>query len=89
MFKAYFDESWDARQEKILVIGGMIGRHEEWAKIEWPWKRLLDSSGVVPRTLKGPTAEKGFFRLLAERRLVGEAKKRWAKVRKEAKKVAG
>jgi hypothetical protein len=42
VFKAYFDESWDARQEKILVFGGMIGRHEEWAKIEWPWKQLLD-----------------------------------------------
>ena len=33
VFKAYFDESWDERQEKILVIGGMIGRYEQWAKI--------------------------------------------------------
>jgi hypothetical protein len=46
VFKAYFDESWDARQKTILVLGGMIGRHEEWA-----------------------------------------AKKRWAKVRAQAKKA--
>jgi hypothetical protein len=42
VFKAYFDESWDQHQNKILVIGGMIGRYEEWSKIEWPWKQLLE-----------------------------------------------
>ena len=42
VFKAYFDESWDAYQKTILLFGGMIGRYEEWAKIEWPWKQLLE-----------------------------------------------
>lgn len=39
---AYFDESWDQKQEKIFVIGGMVGRYEQWQKIERPWKDLLD-----------------------------------------------
>jgi hypothetical protein len=42
VFKTYFDESWDQHQKKILVIGGMIGRYEQWSKIEWPWKELLE-----------------------------------------------
>lgn len=42
MFKTYFDESWDQYQKKIIVFGGMVGRHEQWAKIEWPWRSLLE-----------------------------------------------
>src|SRR5215470_9983618 len=41
VFRAYFDESWDQHQKKILTIGGMLGRYEEWSKIEWAWKALL------------------------------------------------
>lgn len=41
MFTAYFDESWDQHQQKILVIGGMVGHYGEWSKIEWPWNTLL------------------------------------------------
>jgi hypothetical protein len=26
---AYLDESWDQHQQKILVIGGMIGHYRE------------------------------------------------------------
>jgi hypothetical protein len=47
MFKAYSDESWDQYQKKILVIGGMLGRYEEWSKIEWPWKELLEKYGIA------------------------------------------
>jgi hypothetical protein len=46
MFKVYLDESWDQHQEKLLVIGGMMGRYEEWSKIEWPWKLLLEKYGI-------------------------------------------
>lgn len=46
MFKAYFDESWDQHQKKVVVFGGMVGRHEQWAKIEWPWKELLKKYGL-------------------------------------------
>jgi hypothetical protein len=42
VFYSYFDESWDQHQEKILVFGGMIGRYEQWEKIEWRWKELLN-----------------------------------------------
>jgi hypothetical protein len=42
MFIAYFDESWDGKQEKILVIAGMMGLWEQWNKIEWRWRGLLD-----------------------------------------------
>jgi hypothetical protein len=42
VLKAYFDESWDQHQQKILVIGGMFGRWGEWSKVEWRWKELLD-----------------------------------------------
>jgi hypothetical protein len=41
VLQAYFDESWDQHQKKILVIACMFGRYEEWRKIEWPWKDLL------------------------------------------------
>jgi hypothetical protein len=47
VFKAYFDESWDQQQKKILVIGGMMGRYEEWSKIEWPWKELLEKYEIA------------------------------------------
>jgi hypothetical protein len=43
---AYLDESWDQHQQKILVIGGMIGHYREWSKIEWSWKTLLDKYGI-------------------------------------------
>ena len=46
MLTAYLDESWDQHQQKILVIGGMIGHYREWSKIEWPWKTLLDKYGI-------------------------------------------
>jgi hypothetical protein len=46
VFYSYFDESWDQHQEKILVFGGMIGRYEQWAKIEWRWKALLNEYGI-------------------------------------------
>src|SRR5271157_2346957 len=42
MFIAYFDESWDEKQQKILVIAGMMGLWEQWDKIEWRWRGLLD-----------------------------------------------
>jgi hypothetical protein len=42
MFNAYFDESWDQHQEKILVVGGMLGLYEQWSKIEWRWTALLE-----------------------------------------------
>jgi len=47
MFQAYFDESWDQQQDKILVIAGMMGLWEQWSKIEWPWKELLDKYGLA------------------------------------------
>jgi hypothetical protein len=42
MFNAFFDKSWDQHQDKILVVGGMLGLYEQWSKIEWRWKELLD-----------------------------------------------
>lgn len=42
MLKSYFDESSDGSQQKIFVVGAMMGRYEEWRKIECPWKQLLD-----------------------------------------------
>jgi len=42
MFYAYFDESADGRQERIFVIAGFLGRCEQWSKIEWRWRELLD-----------------------------------------------
>jgi hypothetical protein len=42
MFNAFFDESWDQHQDKILVVGGMLGLYEQWSKIEWRWEELLD-----------------------------------------------
>jgi hypothetical protein len=47
MFYAYFDESWDQHQKKILVIGGMLGLYEQWAKIEWRWKELLEKYEIT------------------------------------------
>jgi hypothetical protein len=42
VYYTYFDESADQFQKKILCVGGFVGRWEEWAKIEWRWKALLD-----------------------------------------------
>jgi hypothetical protein len=42
MFIAYFDESWDQTQKKILVIAGIMGLYHQWEKIEWRWRELLD-----------------------------------------------
>jgi Protein of unknown function (DUF3800) len=47
MFNSYFDESWDQHQEKILVVGGMLGLYEQWSKIEWRWTELLDKYGIA------------------------------------------
>jgi hypothetical protein len=47
MFNAYFDESWDQHQEKILVVGGMLGLYEQWFKIEWRWTELLEKYGIA------------------------------------------
>jgi hypothetical protein len=46
MFKAYFDESIDQHQKIIFVVGGMVGRYEQWEKIEWRWKLLLEKYGI-------------------------------------------
>lgn len=46
MFYSYFDESWDQFQKKVLVFGGMVGRYEQWARIEWPWRSLLEKYGI-------------------------------------------
>jgi hypothetical protein len=42
VFFSYWDESSDEHQKKIFVIAGFVGRYEEWARIEWRWKQLLD-----------------------------------------------
>jgi hypothetical protein len=47
MFIAYFDESWDEKQRGILVIAGMIGLWEQWDKIEWRWRELLDKYQIA------------------------------------------
>jgi hypothetical protein len=47
MFNAYFDESWDQCQKKIMVIGGVLGLYEQWAKIEWRWKELLEKYEIA------------------------------------------
>jgi hypothetical protein len=47
MWMSYFDESWDQEQKKILVIGGLVGRSSEWAKIERWWRELLDKYGLA------------------------------------------
>jgi hypothetical protein len=47
MFNAFFDESWDQHQDRILVVGGMLGLYEQWSKIEWRWKELLDRYGIA------------------------------------------
>lgn len=44
---AYFDESWDQHGEKIFVIGGMIGRYEQWSMIDWPWRDLLKKYDIA------------------------------------------
>jgi hypothetical protein len=41
VFLAYFDESWDQYQQKILVIAGIMGLPYHWEKIEWRWQNLL------------------------------------------------
>ena len=47
MFIAYFDESWDQTQKKILVIAGIMGLWEQWDKIEWRWRELLDKYNIA------------------------------------------
>jgi hypothetical protein len=47
MFNSYFDESCDQHQEKIFVVGGMLGLYEQWSKIEWRWRELLDKYGIA------------------------------------------
>ena len=46
MFYAYFDESSDGKQEKIFVIAGFLGRYDQWSKIEWRWRTLLNKYGI-------------------------------------------
>lgn len=47
MFFAYFDESWDQTQQKILVIAGIMGLYHQWEKIEWRWRELLDKYNIA------------------------------------------
>jgi hypothetical protein len=47
MFIAYFDESWDKTQQKILVIAGIMGLCYEWEKVEWRWQGLLDKYNIA------------------------------------------
>jgi hypothetical protein len=47
MFIAYFDESSDQTQKKILVIAGIMGLWEQWDKIEWRCRELLDKYNIA------------------------------------------
>jgi hypothetical protein len=47
MFIAYFDESWDEKQQKILVIAGIMGLAYQWEKVEWRWQSLLDKYEIA------------------------------------------
>lgn len=44
------ERSWDQTQQKILVIGGMMGLWHQWEKIEWRWQELLDKYKIAPIT---------------------------------------
>ena len=41
MLAAYFDESFDGKQEKLFVAGGCLGRNAAWLHIETRWQALL------------------------------------------------
>lgn len=64
VFRGFFDESTDQDQKKIYVIGGFVGRYEEWAKIEWRWKELLEKYGLgYYRAAEAEHARKQFDKL--------------------------
>ena len=46
----YFDESGTGLHEKIMVVGGFVGRVSQWDKLHFDWFHILSNAGLDPST---------------------------------------
>lgn len=41
LYRFYFDDTADEKQEKYVVAAGLLGRHKTWTKFHDEWKKVL------------------------------------------------
>jgi hypothetical protein len=66
VFKAYLDESYDGRKEKLYLIAGWLGSLATWEGIIPQWLDALEQAGVSTFHMTDCAARKGEFRDLSE-----------------------
>ena len=75
MFKAFFDESGGPESSKALIMGGFLGRVEEWERASDAWDECLHQSPAIDyfkrREAQGLNGQfQGWDRSIAEKKVL-------------------